>query len=215
VAIGTFDELKTAAANWLKRSDLASRIPEFVALAEAHLNRELELRTKEADVSLTGVASSRFIALPSGFIEADVLFIVRDTGREPLTRVAPPMVTYTDEGEPQFWAIDGSNVAFERPCDSAYDFTLRCLTTFALTDAAPTNDLLTNYPDAYLAAVLAEGFDYALEEKRATYWRNRRDAAVAAIQQKDAKNRRAPLRADPALVGRSSLGRGAFNIYNG
>ena len=30
MAIGTFAELKTAAANWLDRSDLTDRIPEFI-----------------------------------------------------------------------------------------------------------------------------------------------------------------------------------------
>jgi hypothetical protein len=31
MAITTYAELKTAAANWLSRSDLGSRIPEFVS----------------------------------------------------------------------------------------------------------------------------------------------------------------------------------------
>ena len=30
MAIGTFAQLKTAAANWLDRSDLTDRIPEFI-----------------------------------------------------------------------------------------------------------------------------------------------------------------------------------------
>lgn len=210
MAVGTYTELQTAAANWLKRNDLTARIPEFIALAEAYLNRELQLRPKEADASLTGVVGSRFIALPTGFIEAYALFRVHDYGREPLVRVAPAMVTFTDNGAPEYWAVDGGNVAFERPCDSAYAFTLRCLTAFNLSDAAPTNDLLTSDPDCYLAAVLAEGFDYGLEEERASYWRNRRDLAIDAIQQRESKSRKAPLRADPALVGRSG-----FNINQG
>ena len=41
MAISTFAELSTAAANWLDRSDLTDRIPEFIALAEARFNREI------------------------------------------------------------------------------------------------------------------------------------------------------------------------------
>ena len=47
MAISTFAELKTAAANWLDRSDLTDRIPEFIALAEARFNRVLRIRDME------------------------------------------------------------------------------------------------------------------------------------------------------------------------
>ena len=39
MAIGTYAELQTAVANWLDRDDLTDRIPEFIALAEAKMNR--------------------------------------------------------------------------------------------------------------------------------------------------------------------------------
>jgi hypothetical protein len=57
MAISTYAELQTAAANWLGRADLTSRIPEFVALAEAKFNRTLRIRdmiTKDAAFSITG-----------------------------------------------------------------------------------------------------------------------------------------------------------------
>ena len=41
MAISTFTELKTAVDNWLARTDLAGRAPEFIALAEARMNREI------------------------------------------------------------------------------------------------------------------------------------------------------------------------------
>ena len=47
MAIGTYDELKTAVANWLDRDDLTDRIPEFISLAEARFNRVLRLRSME------------------------------------------------------------------------------------------------------------------------------------------------------------------------
>ena len=39
MALGTFTELKDAIADWLDRSDLTARIPDFIALAEARINR--------------------------------------------------------------------------------------------------------------------------------------------------------------------------------
>ena len=43
MAIGTYSELQTAVANWLDRDDLTDRIQEFIALAEARMNRILRL----------------------------------------------------------------------------------------------------------------------------------------------------------------------------
>ena len=44
MAISTKAELHTAVANWLNRSDLTDRIPEFISLAEAGFNRNLRVR---------------------------------------------------------------------------------------------------------------------------------------------------------------------------
>ena len=40
MAITTYAELKTAISNWLDRTDLDDRIPEFIALAEARHRRD-------------------------------------------------------------------------------------------------------------------------------------------------------------------------------
>jgi hypothetical protein len=47
MAITTYAELQAAAANWLVRGDLTARIPEFITLAEARLNRVLRARMAE------------------------------------------------------------------------------------------------------------------------------------------------------------------------
>ena len=44
MSITNYTELKTAVANFLARSDLTDRIPEFISLAEGRLSRELESR---------------------------------------------------------------------------------------------------------------------------------------------------------------------------
>lgn len=52
MAITTYATLKTAVANWLSRSDLTSRIPEGIALAENRLAQDLRVRAMEATVDL-------------------------------------------------------------------------------------------------------------------------------------------------------------------
>ena len=67
MAISTKAELHTAVANWLNRSDLTSRIPEFISLAEAQLNRLV--RTREMLTRSTTSTNAQYVALPSDFLE--------------------------------------------------------------------------------------------------------------------------------------------------
>ena len=158
MAISTYAELQAAVANWLVRSDLTARTLEFISLAEARLNRGVRKRQAEVDASLTGVVENRAIALPATFGEAVNLWIVIDGQREALTYREPSLMeaATTPTGRPEFWGIDGTNVVFERPCDQAYSFVLRQVAKYALSDASPTNTLLTDAPDVYLFATLAE-----------------------------------------------------------
>jgi len=211
MAITNYSELQSAAANWLNRADLTARIAEFIMLAEARLNRDLILRTMESNESVVTVIGSRFIALPAGFSEPLALFIERTSGREPLTFVSNRMETVTSAGEPLYWSIDGSNIALDKPADAVYSLTFKMLKTFALSDANPTNWLLTNYPDLYLAATLAEGFGYLMDDE-ALKWVGRYQQTLAEVNQSEARSRSlAALRTEPAAIQRART----FNIVSG
>lgn len=188
MAIGTYSELQTAVANYLVRSDLTSRIPEFITLAEARLNREIRKRQAETDESLTGVVGSRFINLPSTFAEALSLWIVRDGEREKLEYQDPIQAEASAlQGEPEYWGIDGTKVAFERPCDQAYSFVLRQLGKFALSDSATTNTLLTDAPDVYLFATLSEAGPFLRDAELTATFEAKYEAAKKALNSKDAR----------------------------
>jgi len=211
MAITNYSELQSAAANWLNRADLSSRIPEFVALAEARINRDVILRMGESNEAVATVIGSRFIVLPGGFSEPLALFIERASGREPLTFVPNRMETVTAQGEPLYWSIDGSNIALDKPADQVYSLTFKMLKTFALSDANPTNWLLTNYPDLYLAATLAEGFGYLMDDE-ALKWVARYQQTLAEVNQSEARSRSlAALRTEPAAIQRART----FNINTG
>ena len=72
MTISTYSELQTAAGNWLNRSDLTSRLPEFIALAESRFNRILnvpEMEAVEALRSRHGSARESAFAFASGSTE--------------------------------------------------------------------------------------------------------------------------------------------------
>ncbi len=66
MAITTYTELQAAIASWLNRGDLTAQIPDFIALAEADINAQFDIRSIETDQALTAVVSSRFVPLPTG-----------------------------------------------------------------------------------------------------------------------------------------------------
>jgi hypothetical protein len=194
MAITSYSELQTAAANWLVRADLTARIPEFISLAEARLNRVVRKRQAEADISLTGVPNSRFVTLPAAYSEALTCWITipGSAQRYELNFVDPAkMDAYTTvaPGQPFNWTIDGTNLAFERPLDQAYALTLRCLTAYALSNASPTNALLADAPDVYLFAVLAEAGPFLRDADLAAAYEQKLSRAIAELNGKDARSR--------------------------
>ena len=192
MSITTYAELQAAAANWLVRGDLTQRIPEFIALAESRLNRVLRARLAESEVSLTAIVGTRTMPLPAGFAEPLALWIVRGGVREALRFIEPSLLGASSlQGRPCSWSLDGASLAFDRPCDQAYGLVLRMLAKFALSDAAPTNALLTDYPDAYLFATLCEAGPFLRDAELASAYEARLERAIAEINTKDARARAA------------------------
>jgi hypothetical protein len=190
MAITTYAELKAAAANFLIRGDLTTRIPEFIALAEARLNRVVRKRQAETDAALTATPGSRAIALPSTFSEPLNLWIVRDGEREALNYLDPILSEASEvQGEPRYWGIDGANVAFERPCDQAYSFVLRHLAKYALSDSATTNTLLTDAPDVYLFATLCEAGPFLRDAELAGAYEAKLGRAISELNAKDGRSK--------------------------
>jgi hypothetical protein len=192
MAISTYAQLQAACASWLVRGDLTARIPEFITLAEARLNRVLRARLAEADRSLTGTIGSRTISLPSEFAESLACWITPtgSTERCELRFVDPSLLTvFSDRGRPAAWTIDGPNLAFERPLDAAYPITLRMLAKYALSDDAPTNTLLTNAPDVYLFATLAEAGPFLRDAELAAAYETKLARAIAELNAKDHRSR--------------------------
>lgn len=192
MAISTYSELKTAAANWLVRGDLTSRIPEFITLAEARLNRTLRSRLAESDQSLTGTVGSRTIALPATFAEPINLWWLPSgaTARQLLFYEDPGlMMTDTSRGQPREWTVDGANVAFNRPLDAAYTFTLRMLAKYTLSDASSTNTLLTNAPDIYLFATLCEAAPFLRDNDLTNSYEAKLSRAIKEYNDKENRSR--------------------------
>lgn len=214
MAINTYALLQAAVANWVERTDLTLRIPEFITLAEARINRRLQRSNLETDVPMVGVAGSRFIPLSASFDTAVQLWLNEAAGRSRLIAVsAAQMETSTTPGRPSYWAIDGNNLAFERPLDQAYPFELRQTAMLALSDTFPTNSILTQWPDLYLNGALAEAAPFMLDDERLKMFEPKFQVSLEEVGRHESRNRaRSTLRVD--LVGLQGRPR-RFNITTG
>ena len=194
MAIGTFAELKTAAANWLDRSDLTSRIPEFITLAEARFNRVLRIRDMEAvSTSISTSAGTREYSLPTRFVQMKEFHLTTDP-LTPLSYITPEMMTRMQAGssksKPQVFTIIADNVRLGPNPDAVYTTSMLYYQAFAaLSDAATTNDMLTNNPDVYLYGTLLEAEPFIMNDERVPLWLAAFEKAVGDIQNQDNKDR--------------------------
>lgn len=214
MAIANLTDLQSAIADWVNRSDVTARIPDFIMLAEARMMRKQRMRLFETESSLSTVVGSRYVALPADYREPLNLWLNWDSGRQALNYMpADLMETSTASGPPQYWAIDAANIAFQRPTDQVYSLTFRYIERLALSDAAPTNILLTTYPDAYLTATLAEAFRYLKDPDQAKIWDDKHNQISHDIRELEERSK--ALAVLHTEVGVLTTGQRRFDIVRG
>ena len=189
MAITTYAELQTAIATWLRPGTASTsglQITDFIALFESRANRMLRLRTMESDESVVCVVSSRYIALPSGYLEPIAFYLTDQNPREELRyRLPTQLQVIDDSNRPQQWAIDGTNIAFDCPADQAYTATFRMFERFALSVSSTTHWLLTNHPDVYLYGSLLNAAPYVRDSQMLAVWKGFVEEALTEIQHRE------------------------------
>ena len=193
MAISTYAELQTAVANWLDRDDLTDRIPEFIALAEARMNRVLRLRMMESKYTASTVASQRNYALPTGYIQMRNFQINTDP-ITPVQYVSPEIYDRlygsTQSGTPQFYTVIANELQLGPIPGSV--MTMEMLFYKKISSLSPTNTtetMLTENPDIYLYGALLEAEPFIMNDERVPLWMQGFSQAVADLQEQDNKDR--------------------------
>ena len=207
MAIGTYDELKTAVANWLDRDDLTDRIPEFIALAEARMNRALRvsMMVNVDETTLGGatalVSGTSDYSLPSGYLQM-IDFHLRTSPIVTLSYITPEnmnrMWAGSQSGKPQSYTVFSDNasgtpvkkVRLGPAPDSNYDYSVMFYKKIdALSASNTTEPMLTDNPDVYLYGALLEAEPFLMNDQRIQLWATALTEAVNQIQQEDNKDR--------------------------
>ena len=193
MAISTYAELQTAVANWLDRADLTDRIPEFIALAEARMNRVLRIRLMEAKYTASSVAAQRNYALPAGYIQMRNLQI-NTTPIRPCQYVTPEIYDRlygsTTTGTPEIYTIIANEIQLG-PIPAGVQ-TIEMLfykKITALSGSNTTEAMLTDNPDVYLYGALLEAEPFIMNDERVGLWGQGFQQAISDLQEQDNKYR--------------------------
>lgn len=185
----TWTDLKTAIANALNRDDLTTEIPQFIAWAERHFNRELWADARQDYVSAS--VSTEALALPSDFERVRAIYL-DDAPRISLIQVTlddlRDFYSASDTGRPTHYAISGGTLYLGPIPSQSYTLKMHYIQSVpALSDSQTTNWLLTAHSDLYRAGSLHEAFSFTKDEERASYWAQKRDQIIDSINRAAAK----------------------------
>lgn len=191
MALGTYTELQASVADWLHRNDLGATIPDFIALAESRISRDLRLRAQLTATTLSTVADTQTVALPSDFLEIENISCTSggmDWSMDFVTleRLNLSYPNGSGNGIPSVYSVVGSNLYLGRVPDAVYSLPFGYYAKFAALSVTPTNWLLTNHPGIYLFAALAESGDYTQSDQIGK-WGSKYSALAKALQEADDK----------------------------
>lgn len=185
MAIASYADLQTSIANFLARSDLTAQIPDFIQLAEARINRELETREQEKRVQATLVAGDEYIALPTDLREVREVKLLTS----PLTVLNYMSPTgldneYSSNGlsKPRGYSIAGKEMKLRPIPDSAYTAEIMYIGSVDTLSAVSTPTLFLRSPDVYLYGALTEAYVYLLDEARAAQYDEKFTRAINEVR---------------------------------
>jgi hypothetical protein len=128
MTIATYSELVSEMGDWLNRSDLTTKIPTFIRLFEARMNRRLRAPDMEQSFSFTTVAGTSTYSINSRVRELRELYLTTDDS-------ATPPVDYT---------VSGETIVFDPVPTAAFSVTYRVILLWlGWTRATPRTGCLT------------------------------------------------------------------------
>ncbi len=190
MAITTYDELKASIANWLNRDDLTAVIPDFIALAEAQIARDVRHWRQEKRVTTS--VNEQYENLPIDWLE---MIQIQFTAGGRLQVISAAELQDRKEvsltpHKPKYYRLTSDQIEFYPTPDSSYEAAMQYYARVpALTDVDTTNWILTDYPDIYLYGSLVHAAPYLNDDQRITVWASLYKSGVDALDQDNKKSR--------------------------
>lgn len=177
--ISDYTTLIAAVKRWGHRFDTDDVIPDFIALAEADISRRLRTTQQETTWAAQTVVSGR-VALPADWVAFRQLWaddLEYDLTAKPINVVTALQATAE---RPEFYCVQGGDVVVSRNDGTIQGIYFARVP--ALSNAAPTNWLLTAEPGVYLKAALRHAWAFAGNAQKASQYEAEANAIMAEIQ---------------------------------
>lgn len=189
MSLSNYTDLKSAVANWLNRSSdtsLVSVVPDLITLAETRFNRLLRLNAQ--DTTSSGTLSGPLISIPSDLVDLKRITVAVNGTEYDLRYLSPEdFDNYASlSGAPLVYTSQTNSYSVAPGPDSNYAYTIYYAAKFAaLSDASPTNWLLTNAPDVYLYGALLEAEPFLKNDARIPLWASAFQNSIDALVEQD------------------------------
>jgi hypothetical protein len=181
MALTSYTGLLASLAGWLMRDDLTAVLPDFVALAEANMNRRLRLRTMMKRT--TTPMDEAYELLPPDFLEMWRLTLDGTELRYVSTALLAGYAESYRGSVPLYYSIVGENLQVA-PAPAVSGSSLLELVYYAkppaLSQANQTNRILEVSPDIYLYGSLVASAPYLGDDARLQTWGTLYGAAIDA-----------------------------------
>ena len=201
MSITTYGELKSAVANFLSRSDLTARIPEFIAMAEGWIAHGLDmgglrvepLRIRAMEATADVAIDAQTVALPTRFLGRRRFYL--DTSpRSVLEYYAPEPFweAFADAGAGRLggFTVEGDSFVFGPAPDGAYTGKVLFYQQPAPFAAdGDSNAILTGSPQIYLSGALYASTRLIQNHAMAGTWLADFAGSVNARNQADRRDR--------------------------
>lgn len=188
MALANYTDLRASIASWIKRDDLTNVIPDFVAMAEARISRDLRLRKQMTSTSLTATKGVSTIALPADWLAFENLSVAANPDRNlvyvPIEHI-DSKYNSASTGIPAVYSIEGDNLVLAPAPDAAYTLPIIYYARFPSVITAATNWLLTNHPNVYLFACLIEAAQFIMDNDRMQVFTARYNDGLQRLQDQD------------------------------
>ncbi len=202
-----YAELQASVLAWMDDTTIADRIPEIIGLSETRLSRRLNTPDMEASTVL-GVTNGA-ATLPDDLMAIRSAYVDYGGYRTPL--LAVPQDDFNqgfqpaDTSRPSRYTVSGNRLLLRPYPDLSYGIALTYKTRLpALSDANPTNWLLTQAPDLYLFHTLLMAEAYGWNDARLGLIGSTVEDFINEVNRTGSKKRYGdgPLVARPRNVGR-------------
>jgi len=190
VSITNYAGLKSAISDFLNRDDLTAVIPTFISLAEAQIARDVRHWKQEKRVTTS--VDERYENLPNDWIE--VKFVALSTGAMLETvypsKMAQMRASSDTPGTPRYVRMTADQLEFYPTPSEATDISMLYYARVpALSDADPTNWLLSDAPDVLLYGSLLHSAPYLSEDARVSVWGSLYQSGVEKLNIENTRGR--------------------------